>query len=687
MRTRIAIDIGGTFTDVVVHDETNDSLHSAKTLSEPEDLIRGIRAILTSMAKGVSDVDLAIHGSTVVINALIERRGARTALVTTSGFRDVYEIGRINRPDSFNLDFERHQPLVPRHLIYEIPERLAADGEVIQSVNMAAVERVAEELSRRDIESVAVVLLHAYRNPEHELIVGDIVRRYLPDAYVTLSHEISREYREFERTSTTVANAFVGPIVTRYLDRLQQLTDQLPGAPTLSIMQSSGGLMDTATARRQCVQMMESGPAGGVVGVINTGSVLNIPNAIAFDMGGTTSKAAVIRGLRFPQADDYFIGGYNSGLPIRIPTLDIVEIGTGGGSIAWVDDALGFHVGPISAGATPRQACYDRGGDRPTVTDAALVLGLLPHDGVFGNGSRLDLDQAVQALGPLCKVLSVTLPELAAGILTVATSSMANAVRAVTSSRGLDPRDFALFAYGGNGPMVGSAVAAELGIETVIVPPHPAVFSAFGMLGADLRSDLVQTNVRPLAELDPERFQEDIASLEEECAKSLILTGRNSADIYFERAADMRYVGQEHTVSVPLPATLTEPGTLAIIKSAFDAAHQERFAHSAPREPAEVVSLRVSAIGRLDAPSLPKLIAGTARPNAKARLADRFVTFDATSGPVPSAVWSRAALRARNKLSGPALIEEGTATTVLRNGDVAVIDELGNIHIRVGGQS
>ena len=374
---RIGVDIGGTFTDVVVFDEAKGSLALAKALSTPAELAKGVQEGLGKAAIPLHAVSLLIHGSTIVVNAIIERKGAKTALVTTQGFRDVYEIGRINRPESFNLRFRKHRPLVPREDIFEIPERMLADGSELTPLDEQAAWKVAQIIKEEGFEAVAVLFLHSYRAPQHEIRMCEILRDADPNLFISASHELSREYREYERTSTVAANAYVGPNVNQYLGDLERRLRNDGFGGSLMIMQSNGGLSEVGTARRQCIQMMESGPAGGVVGTMALCEALDLAAAIAFDMGGTTAKASVIRRGEPSLSPDYFIGGYNEGLAIRIPVLDIVEVGTGGGSIAWLDEGGGLHVGPRSAGAEPGPASYGRGGSEPTITDANVVLGRL----------------------------------------------------------------------------------------------------------------------------------------------------------------------------------------------------------------------------------------------------------------------------------------------------------------------
>jgi N-methylhydantoinase A len=539
---RVAVDIGGTFTDVVVFDETNGTLSLAKALSTPTELARGVLEGLHKARVRLADVSTLIHGSTVVVNAIIERNGAKTALVTTKGFRDLYEIGRINRPESFNPRFRKHRPLVPREDIFEVTERRLADGSVRTPFDESEAREVARIIKDEGFEAVAVLFLHSYRAPEHEIRMCEILRATEPKLFLSASHELSREYREYERTSTVAANAYVGPKVSQYLGDLEQRLHDQKFAGNLMIMQSNGGLSEVEMARRQCIQMMESGPAGGVVGTMALCELLDLDAAIAFDMGGTTAKACVIRRGQPSLSPDYFIGGYNEGLAIRIPVLDIVEVGTGGGSIAWLDEGEGLHVGPRSAGAEPGPASYGRGGTEPTVTDANVILGRLSPERFLGGEMRLDQAAAETALRErLARPLSVSQQRAAEGMLQVATSAMANAVRHVTLERGLDPRDFTLVAYGGGGPLHAASVAKELSIGKIIIPTAPGHFSAVGMLMADLRRDYVQTLFERMDDLEMFQLEDQYEKLEDEGRLALEASGIPTDRILFERAADMRY--------------------------------------------------------------------------------------------------------------------------------------------------
>jgi N-methylhydantoinase A len=669
---------------VVVFDEAKSDLSLAKTLSTPAELARGVLDGLIKAAVRFDQTETLIHGSTVVVNAIIERQGAKTALVTTKGFRDVYEIGRINRPESFNPRFRKHRPLVAREDIFEVTERMLADGSVRTPFDEMEAREVARIIKDEGFAAVAVLFLHSYRAPEHELRMRDILLETEPNLFVSVSHELSREYREYERTSTVAANAYVGPKVSQYLGDLERRLKQNKFAGNLMIMQSNGGLSDVEMARRQCIQMMESGPAGGVVGTMALCETLDLAAAIAFDMGGTTAKACVIRRGEPSLSPDYFIGGYNEGLAIRIPVLDIVEVGTGGGSIAFLDEGGGLHVGPKSAGAEPGPASYGRGGKEPTVTDANVVLGRLSPERFLGGEMRLDRGAAESALNDkLAQPLNVTLERAAAGMLQVATSAMANAVRHVTLERGLDPRDFTLVAYGGGGPLHSASVAKELSISKIIIPQAPGHFSALGMLMADLRRDYVQTLFERLDDLAMSELEAQFNALEDEGRKALLDSGIAMDRIAFERAADMRYVGQEHAVAVGMPAAVGDESARAEVKRRFDEAHDLRYSHSAPEESADIVSLRVSAIGRLNKPVFPQIAKGEAAPPTAAQRGERTVNFDA-AGAMAAPVFDRDQLLQGNVIHGPAIIEEVASTTVVEPGDLVTVNEYGHLIMQLG---
>ena len=678
-RLRIGVDIGGTFTDATVMDVADGSVAFGKSLSTPDDLVCGIFDAITVTGASAADAAFIIHGSTVAINAILERKGAKTALVTTKGFRDVYEIGRVNRPDSFNLAFKKHVPLIARSLRFEVDERTLYDGTVARTLDETNGRAVALEIKAHDIESVAVLFLHSYANVEHERRMVELLREALPETFVTASHHVSREQREYERTSTTAANAYVGPRVSRYLERLEQQLDEDGFAGNLLIMQSSGGLCDIGTAREQCIQMLESGPAAGVVASKTVSHTLKIDNLICFDMGGTTAKACVLQAGVAALSSDYFIGGYNEGLAIRIPVLDIKEIGTGGGSIASVDAGGGLHVGPQSAGANPGPACYGKGGTDPTVTDAHLVLGHLAPDRFLGGRMQLDAAAARAAVERgVAQPLGLDVPLAAGGIIAIATAAMANAVRAVTTERGLDPRDFALIAYGGAGPLHAVEVARELAIRHVIIPQAPGTFSAFGMLTADLRREYAQTHRAPLSDQGLRDTEKTFDALEGDARTWLDSTGVPSEGTMLEHSIDVRYVGQNYSVTIALPNGAAQGD----VKRFFDAAHQQRYSHSAPEEPAEIIAARVSIIGALSKPVLASVSAGNGTPGTGAILGTHRVRFDPHSE-IDAIIYDRHALLAGDTFSGPAIVQEDGSSTVVPAGVHATVQPSGHMVLTV----
>jgi N-methylhydantoinase A len=681
---RLAADIGGTFTDIAAFDLTNKRLLLGKSLSTPAALVDGIEAGVAKARTRFSQAHLFLHGSTIAINAMLERTGAKTALVTTRGFRDVYEIGRINRPDSYNLFFQKHVPLVPRRHRYEVTERLYADGRVCKPLDEAELHALADIFAREKIEAVAILFLHCYRNPAHELRAKEILQQRLPGVFVSVSHELSQEYREFERCSTVVANAFIGPGVQRYLTEIDERISAEGFGGTFLVVQSTGGLFELETASRECVRILESGPASGVIGTQALCRALGVHDAIAFDMGGTTAKAGVILDGRPLTTGRSLIGGYDRALPVQVPTIDIFEVGTGGGSIARVEHGA-LHVGPRSAGAVPGPACYGGGGTEPTITDANLLLGRLGGDRFLGGEMRLDVEAAERAITRhVARPLALNTTEAANGILRIAATKMSYAVKGVTTERGLDAGHFALIAYGGAGPLHATDVAREIGIRKVIVPRAPGHFSAFGMLFSDLRYDFVRTSFLSLQDVDFAAFENVFGELEREGRAAIAASAVAPQEVTVERALDMRYVGQEHSVTVEIPRRHFVDGNRKAIKELFDAVHSQRYGTSAPTEPAEIVSLRTTVTGVVEKPELGAIAAGERRPPEQARTGVRKAYFQET-GFIDTPTFARAALLAGNQIAGPALIEEYACTTVVLPGDRMEVDTLGDLVIAVSG--
>jgi N-methylhydantoinase A len=678
---RIAVDIGGTFTDLVAVDDDG-RVHRSKTLTTPDDLARGIQDCLSAAKIDVSQATFFVHGSTITINAVLERKGARTGLITTKGFRDVYEIGRGNRPEGYNLFFKRPVPLVPRDLRLEVDERLYATGEVLKPLDEQSASESIGALKAAGVESVAVCLLHSYANPVHEERLGQLLRQQFPEAYVSLSHEILREFREYERTSTTVLNSYVGPIVQRYLISLEKTLETSGFHGTFRVMQSNGGVMSADTAKKMPVTMMESGPVAGVIAAAHLGEKLDCRHIISFDMGGTTAKASLIKDFHPEVTSSYYVGGYITGHPMMLPVVDIVEVGNGGGSIAWIDAAGGLKVGPQSAGAVPGPACYGQDGTEPTVTDANLIVGRIDPGYFLGSGIRLQRDKAAQAITEkIGKPLRFSLEEAAVGILTIANFNMSLAVRAVSVEKGYDPRDCVLVPSGGGGALHALAIARELSVPRVIIPPMPAHFSALGMLLADLKHDYVQTFVRELAETSGAELADAFAGLEKTAIETLTEEGAERRQILLRRFLDMRYRGQEYTLPVPITENLRAIGDFNAIRSRFDQLHQEHYGHSAPNEPVMMVNLRLSALGRFE----NRLsLASSSRDSDSGERGKRPVIFDNSQQPVDCPIFLRSGFTAGAQLNGPAMIEELGATILLYPGDKMQVNEFGHLVIEVG---
>ena len=654
----VGIDIGGTFTDLVGYQ--NGAIVTAKTLTVPADPTVGAETALRLAGCDVPGIRELLHGSTIAINTVLERSGAVTALITTEGFRDVYALGRGNRPDAFNLDFHRPRPLVPRNLTFEIGERMNAAGEALRPIDPDAVEALGRQLEARGVEAVAISFLHAYANPAHEIAAGEVLRRRYPHIFVTTSHEILREFREYERTSTTALNAFVGPRVARYLRRFEDFARVAKFSGQIAIMRSNGGTMSIGEARRQPVAMMESGPVAGMIGAAHLARLLGIRQAIGFDMGGTTAKTALINDGVLPIEEGYVIGDAFTGQPMQLPVVDIVEVGAGGGSIAWIDDSGGLHVGPVSAGADPGPVCYGRGGEQPTVTDADLALGRLNGNRFLGGGMTLDGAGAEAALAKLGGRIGLDALTAALGIATIADGAMSLAVRAVSVNRGVDPRDTALIAFGGAGPLHAVAIAREIAIPQVIIPKLPGNFSALGMLMAEWRQDFVRTLIGELDRLEPAQVAQAFADLRDAGVAALKRDGLAGGTFNF--AADLRYRGQEHTIAVAVgsPDDLVAAAAAAETRRRFNAQHDSRYGHAAPDQSIEIVNLRlVVTLARID-DAISRWLSTPWQAEPAAPAEHRAVVFDDPVRPVEALILWRPALGAGTEIKGPAVIGSQT---------------------------
>ncbi len=685
----IGIDVGGTFIDVVVIDR-NGGIRADKVLTTPGDLsvgiVQGLRKVIGSAMGEALRRSRIVHATTTATNALLQHRTPRIGLITNRGFRDVLEIRRHARPDVYNHRLEMATPLVPRNLRLEVTGRLDHRGEILQPLDMGEVDQAIATLRREEVASIAVCFLHAYARPEEERRVAEVIRNTLPGVYVTCSAEVCPEFREFERTSTAVVNAAVMPLVDTYLARLESELRTHGYARDLYIMQSSGGMMSAADIRRFPVNIIESGPAAGVVAAAAIGREVGRDNVISFDMGGTTAKAALVHGGRIDLSTEYEVGGarhgaqggggYGTGYPIRVPFMDVVEVGAGGGSIAWIDAAGSLRVGPQSAGAEPGPVCYGFGGTEPTTTDANLLLGRLSPDYFLGGEMKLDLAAVERAIGErIAKPLGMSAEAAAAGIIEVSNALMVRALRRVSIERGRHPGDYAMVAFGGAGPLVACYLAEELGIPEVIVPPLPGVASAVGLLGSDIRHEFRQAFFGRLDALDVAGANALLERLASVGRSALHATGVGDAELTLQPIAELRYVGQAYELRIELPGLVLDQRSLEETARRFHDEHKRRYAYDMRERGIEAVSLKVTATGRVGSPKVPPLraAAGSAKPKGR-----RHVHFRGT-GRVECPVFERADLALDHVVTGPAIIEQKDSTTVLPNDWLLSVDPHGHL--------
>jgi len=675
---RIAVDIGGTFTDLAAWRADSGGFRRAKVLTVPDAPVRGVVAAIEKAGIELSEASMFLHGSTIAINAVLQGTGARTALLTTRGFRDVLEMGRKNRPDMYNLFFKPPPCPIPREHRLEVDERLSASGQEIKALDPAQVTAIVADLPP-EIEAIAICFIHAYANPEHERLAAEAVRSSRPEVYVSASTELSGEAREYERTCTAVTNAYVGPLVGTYVAQLAGHLARSGCTAPLLITQSNGGVMAADVAVRQPVRTMESGPAAGVTGAAWLGASLRLQDLIAFDMGGTSAKACVVQRGEPEAAVEYYIGGRRAGLPVQVPFLDIVEVGAGGGSVAFMDAGRALRIGPRSAGAVPGPASYGLGGVEPTITDANVLIGRIDPGYFLGGEMPLRLDLARSAVGRLAEQLGMNSEACAEGIIKVADAIMAGAIRAVTVERGRDPRDFALVAYGGAGPLHATSMAAELGIPQVLVPAGPGTHGAFGMLVTDIRHDASSTVHSMLDDFSPTEMSAMFTSLEAEAGKYVAaeLAGDIEAAPTFIHRLDLRYAGQFHPLTLALHAQDTD------IPRLFHAAHLARYGHNAPGEKVEVTALRVTAVLEMVKPASDR---STQPPPSKVAMRSRNVMFG-------DGHWQKSQVRRRHELlvgqalAGPAIVDDLDTNIVLRPGDRGVVLAGGHMMIAVGAEA
>jgi len=670
----IGVDVGGTFTDLTVVDEATGAIQVTKVPSTPRDEAKAVLKGLAELGADSAQVSRIVHGTTVGTNAILQRRGARVALVTTEGFRDLFEIGRTKRniPALFNPTFVRPKPVVPRPLRFEVRERVRYDGRVLTPLDEAAVAVLVDALRRAEPEAIAVCLLHAYANPTHEQKLAALLRRAFPGVPVSCSAEVVPEYREFERFSTTGLNAYLQPLMERYLKGLERELIGSGYRTGVLTVGSSGGVMTLHTAMRLPIKTLFSGPAGGVSQAISVGRQTGLSDLITYDMGGTSTDVCLIAGLSSAISTDNLIAAF----PVKVPQVDINSVGAGGGSIAWVDVDGALQVGPQSAGADPGPAAYGLGGTEPTVTDANLVLGRVSPTRPLGGTIRLDPRLAREAIQRLSDRLGgLDIPGLADGIIRIAVARMTASIREISIQRGYDPREFTLVAFGGAGPMHAIPVAEELGIARILVPRFPGNFSALGLLAADIRHDDVRTRIAPLAVLGLDAVRGIFQEMRGTAAARLSEEGFRPSEMRFDLSLDLRYRGQAFELNVPV---VPETASVEAITRDFHRAHLNTYGHSDEHGEVETVNARLSAFGIIKKPALPPYRSET-RSLHEALVERRPVYFSDRFLPCP--VYQRDRLPAGVTFDGPAIVEEFGATTVLFPGWRATVDPWGNLRL------
>jgi N-methylhydantoinase A len=688
---RAGVDIGGTFTDIVLLGDRGER-YTKKVSSTVDDYARAITEGLSQLlaeiggeARGIAEL---LHGTTVASNAILEHKGAKTGLITTKGFRDVLEIRNLRMPRLYDMSWTKPPPLVPRRLRVEVDERVNAQGGIDRSLDEASVERAARFLVDEGVEAIAVCLLHSYLNPAHELRVKEIVSRLAPDVTLCVSAQVLPVINEYERSSTTVINGYVRPIVERYLNRLTGEVKRIGIDAPLLLMQSNGGLTTANAAAVTPMHIIESGPAAGVVGVQALTRLVGIDKAISFDMGGTTAKASLIENGELTRATEYQVGAgivlgsrllSGAGYTLKVPAIDLAEVGAGGGSILWIDAGGALQIGPHSAGAVPGPVCYDQGGMEPTVTDANVVLGYINPAQLVGGAVKLDAAKARTVIAEkIARPLGMSVEEAAYGAHLIAASNMIRALKAVSSERGRDPRDYALVAFGGNGPVFAAGMAEAMHIPQVLIPPSAGVFSSFGLLYAEVEYYFTRTRKRLLSALDPAEAQNIIEGLEAEARAQLSADGFAPERIELRRSASLHYQGQSFELRVPLAAGPLDRAPLAALEEAFGAEHERTYGHRAGvEEPVELVSLEVIGRGIPETPRAASAAAASLAPDIAIAKPARRAYFGPVQGWLEARVVNRSALKVPH--AGPCIVEEYDATCLVPPGWNARLDAHGNI--------
>jgi N-methylhydantoinase A len=665
---KVAVDIGGTFTDFIVADEEKHEIRSGKVSTTSENFSIGVLRGLRDFIPAVEDIDFIVHGTTVGLNTFLERKGKRVLLITTAGFRDSYVIARGDRKELYALQYHKPERLVPRRDVHEVRERITWDGTVVEDLHPEDFELIIEKINKNNILSVAICFLHSYINPIHELAAQKILQDAIPNLSVTLSHQVAREWREYERASTSVMNAYIAPAVEKYLTSLDKDMSSLKIPAKMHVMQSNGGIITSSSAAKLPIRTLLSGPVGGTIGGKSLSKTLARPNLICVDMGGTSFDMSIIsNGEPIVRSETEL-----QGIPLLLPVVAIHTIGAGGGSIAGLDGNA-LRVGPQSAGADPGPACYGKGGLEPTVTDANLFLNRINPRNFLGGKMILDVSRSASALSKIANKLNITPTKLAEGMINIINSKMADAIRTITIEHGIDPRLFSLVAFGGAGPMHAVWLARDLQIPEVIVPWYPGAFSAWGMLQTDIRQDLVSNFYISVSNTRLENVQAEFYRLEKEGEKLLDEEGIKPSDMSFLWFADMRYVGQEHSILV----SFNRADTLTQMTETFHRTHYTKFGHSTPEDPAEFVNLRVAAYGRTGV--VDARYSFGSQNGMDPIIEYRDVIFDGI--PVRTKILDRNLLYPNAVFQSPLVMEEPTATTVVPPGYKLIMDKFGNVII------
>ena len=681
MASRVATDVGGTFTDLVYIDEG--TVKAVKSDTVYPNFDQGVVNAADKANIDLAEVDFFAHGTTVVINALTERKGVKTGLITTRGFRDVLEMARGNTPDIFNTYYRKPEPFVARYLRKEVTERLDHRGEVVTGIELGDIAAITEQFRSEGVEAIGICFLHAYLNPDHELAALNEVKRLWPDVRVIASHQISAEWREYERTSTTVLSAYVLPPAQAYLDKLQGRLAQRGLKIDPFIMQSNGGIATLQAARDNPITLVESGPVGGILGGAAYGKLIGEDDIMALDIGGTTAKCSLIHRGKTRITTEYIIEktATKAGYPIKTPVIDIVEIGNGGGSIAWIDAAGSLHVGPQSAGSTPGPVAYGRGGTASTTTDANLFTGRINPENFAGGDIEPDVNGVHTAFQALGEQLGVNAMDVAHGVIKIANSNMVNALKLISVNRGHDPRDFALMAFGGGGAMHATALGKELNARKVIIPPFAGVFSAFGMLMIDLRRDYIQTHRMNVTGDSKNNIVHGFDKLLEQAREGYAKDGFCGSRLLNELYVDARYDGQEHTVKVHVPdIDLGDSEFIAQLRERFHVAHNQEYSFRLDDSAIEIVNFHLVSFGVLDKTKLEPLQAVDNPDASSAQVGTRDVDYD-DMGVHLAAIYQRDKLCTGMVFTGPAIVEEPTTTTVVLPDNRVEVDHFGGLHI------